>query len=139
MDGKEDLASLVTREVDASDRVWTIGELAREYDVTLRAMRFYEAKGLLEPSRDGMVRFYDARNHRRLRIILRAKRAGFSLVEIRDLLDLAGSRDPRDRRLGVLRERLQRQVGRLEDMRRETDAALSAVGEEIGALDRASA
>lgn len=135
MDGEKDMASLVRGALGDRERMWTIGELARECDVTLRAMRFYEAKGLLKPSRDGTARLYDAENRRRLQIILRAKKVGFSLIQIRDLLGLATSREPLERRLTGLREHLVRQTEQLEHQRREADEALFAIGDEIRALD----
>ena len=67
---------------------YTIGELAREFGVTARALRFYEDKGLLDPARDGQNRVYSARDRARLQLIVRGKRVGFSLVEIRQMLDL---------------------------------------------------
>jgi DNA-binding transcriptional MerR regulator len=137
-DGTEDLATLLRRGVDGGERLWTIGELARECDVTLRAMRFYEAKGLLRPSREGSTRLYDAENRRRLEIVLRAKRIGFSLAEIRDLLGLAFGREAIERRLEALRATLVRQTARLEEQRVEVETALSAIAAEIGALDRAT-
>ncbi|NLH81851.1 MAG: MerR family DNA-binding protein [Phyllobacteriaceae bacterium] len=103
--------------------------------MTLRAMRFYEAKGLLRPSREGTARFYDNENRRRLRIILRAKRVGFSLVEIRDLLGLASGGDAVEGRLGALRDHLVRQTAQLHERRVEIEAALVAIAEEIAALD----
>lgn len=136
MDGGEDMACLVLGELEKREQPWTIGELAREHDVTLRAMRFYEAKGLLKPARDGTARLYDAENGRRLRIILRAKKIGFSLIQIRELLGLAMSREPAERRLGMLREHLVRQTEQLEHLRREAEASLDAIAEEIDALDR---
>ncbi len=136
MDGSQDMASLLRKEIDDRERVWTIGELARECDVTLRAMRFYEAKGLLKPVREGTARLYDEEDRRRLQIILRAKKVGFSLVEIRDLLGLTNGRDPLDRRLATIRERLVRQTDQLEAQRVETEAALAAIDGEIAALDR---
>jgi DNA-binding transcriptional MerR regulator len=70
---------------------YTITELAREFDVTPRAIRFYEDQGLLSPSREGsggLRRVYSGRDRTRLRLTLRGKRLGFTLSEIRDLLDL---------------------------------------------------
>lgn len=136
MDGAQDMASLVRDELGERERMWTIGELARECDVTLRAMRFYEAKGLLKPRRDGVARLYDAENRRRLHIILRAKKVGFSLVQIRDLLGLTVSREPIAQRLDTLRGHLVRQTEQLEHLRREAEEALAAIGDEIRALDR---
>ncbi len=65
-----------------------IAELAREFDVTTRTVRFYEDKGLLAPLREGQRRVYASRDRVRLRLIMRGKRLGFSLDEIRQLIDL---------------------------------------------------
>ena len=65
-----------------------IAELAREFDVTTRTIRFYEDKGLLAPLRKGQRRVYAPRDRVRLRLIMRGKRLGFSLEEIRELIDL---------------------------------------------------
>jgi len=70
---------------------YTITELAREFDVTPRAIRFYEDQGLLSPSREGsggLRRVYSGRDRTRLKLTLRGKRLGFTLSEIRALLDL---------------------------------------------------
>ena len=64
----------------------TIGEVSTKYDVTLRALRFYESRGLLRPRRIGAVRLYDPRDTRRLELILKGKQLGFTLTEIRDML-----------------------------------------------------
>lgn len=65
-----------------------IAELAREFDVTTRTIRFYEDKGLLRPVRKGQRRVYAPRDRVRLRLIMRGKRLGFSLDEIREMIDL---------------------------------------------------
>ncbi|MEX2198981.1 MAG: MerR family DNA-binding transcriptional regulator [Burkholderiales bacterium] len=67
---------------------FSIGELAREFDVTPRAIRFYEAEGLLAPRRDGQRRIYTPRDRTRLKLTLRGKRLGLTLSEIRDLIDM---------------------------------------------------
>jgi DNA-binding transcriptional MerR regulator len=69
-------------------RTWTIAELAREYNVTPRAIRFYEDEGLLSPTRLGMARIYSTGDRWRLSWILRGKRLGFALAEIKELMDL---------------------------------------------------
>ena len=69
-------------------RTWTIAELAREYNVTPRAIRFYEDEGLLFPTRAGMSRIYSQGDRWRLSWILRGKRLGFALAEIKELMDL---------------------------------------------------
>ena len=76
---------------------YTIGDLAREFDLTTRAMRFYEGMGLLQPERSGpggRNRVYSARDRTRLKLTLRAKRLGLSLTEARELIDMYDS--PRD-------------------------------------------
>ncbi|ODS61371.1 MAG: MerR family transcriptional regulator [Acidovorax sp. SCN 68-22] len=76
---------------------YTITDLAREFDLTTRAMRFYEDMGLLQPERTGPAgrnRIYSARDRTRLKLTLRAKRLGLSLTEAREIIDLYDS--PRD-------------------------------------------
>lgn len=67
---------------------YSITDLAQEFDLTTRAIRFYEDQGLLYPQRDGQRRIYGPRDRVRLKLIMRGKRLGFSLVEIREILDL---------------------------------------------------
>ncbi|MDA8443894.1 MerR family transcriptional regulator [Paracidovorax valerianellae] len=76
---------------------YTISDLAKEFDLTTRAMRFYEDMGLLQPERTGpggRTRLYSARDRARLRLTLRAKRLGLSLTEAKEVIDLYDS--PRD-------------------------------------------
>ena len=103
---------------------FTISELAQEFDLTTRAMRFYEDMGLLVPERcgpGGRQRVYSSRDRARLKLTLRAKRLGLSLTEARDILDMYDS--PRDtaaqlqKFLGVLtvhRARLESQLGEMQ-------------------------
>ena len=120
-------------------QTFTIGELAREFDLTTRAIRFYEDMGLLAPRRAGLQRIYSARDRARLTLTLRAKRLGLKLTEAKEILDMYDS--PRDtaaqleRFLGVLgshREQLEAQMAELqanlEDIRvleKQARAALS--------------
>jgi DNA-binding transcriptional MerR regulator len=67
---------------------FSISELAREFDITPRAIRFYEDQGLLAPRRDGQRRIYSPRDRTRLKLTLRGKRLGLTLSEIRDLIDM---------------------------------------------------
>ncbi len=84
----------------ARPRTFTISELAEEFAVTPRSIRFYEDQGLIAPSRDGLNRVYSARDRARLVLICRGKRLGFSLAEIKDFLDLY---DVDDRQIGQMR------------------------------------
>jgi DNA-binding transcriptional MerR regulator len=72
----------------------TISELAREFDLTTRAIRFYEDCGLLKPQREGRNRVYTARDRTRLKLTLRGKRLGLTLAEVKELVDMYES--PRD-------------------------------------------
>lgn len=67
---------------------YTITQLSQEFDVTTRTIRFYEDQGLLTPTRKGQTRIYSARDRVRLKLVLRGKRLGFSLGEIREMLDM---------------------------------------------------
>ncbi|HSV45833.1 MAG TPA: MerR family DNA-binding transcriptional regulator [Ramlibacter sp.] len=81
----------------SSTTTYTISDLAREFDLTTRAMRFYEDMGLLQPARSGpggRNRVYTARDRTRLKLTLRAKRLGLSLTEAKDIIDMYDS--PRD-------------------------------------------
>ena len=71
-----------------SDRTWSIGELAAEFDTTLRTIRFYEDRGLLTPERHGTARIFHDRDRVRLQLILRGKRLGFTLDEIAHVIDM---------------------------------------------------
>jgi DNA-binding transcriptional MerR regulator len=76
-------------ELEEKERAeFSISELAREFDVTPRAIRFYEDQGLISPRRDGQRRIYTARDRTRLKLTLRGKRLGLSLSEIRELIDM---------------------------------------------------
>jgi len=70
------------------DSIYTITELAREFGLTTRAIRFYEDQGLLSPRREGQRRVYTPRDRTRLKLTLRGKRLGLSLSEIRELIDM---------------------------------------------------
>lgn len=121
-----------------SNTTYTIGELAKEFDLTTRAIRFYEDMGLLTPERQGRNRVYTARDRARLLLTLRAKRLGLSLTEARDVLNMYDS--PRDtvpqleaflRVLGTHRERLEAQMAELQanlaDVRAQETASRSAL------------
>jgi len=97
-------------ELKRLERTYTIRQLCIEFQVTARALRFYEDKGLLSPKRDGMNRVYGYRDRARLTLILRGKRVGLSLSEIREILELYspedGSAAQNARSLKKFRERI---------------------------------
>lgn len=87
-------APAVAQASPAPAATFTIGQLAREFDLTTRAIRFYEDCGLLSPQRSGRNRVYTARDRTRLKLTLRGKRLGLTLAEVKDLVDMYES--PRD-------------------------------------------
>ena len=108
-----------------SERTYTISQLAREFEVTPRALRFYEDKGLLTPRRDGMNRVYSHRDRGRLQLILRGKRVGLSLIEIKEILDLYKV-DQRAQAQAALKKYKARIVA-LEAQREDIDAAIETL------------
>lgn len=129
---------------------YTISDLAKEFELTTRAIRFYEDMGLLQPERTGTAgrnRIYSARDRTRLRLTLRAKRLGLSLTEAREIIDLYDS--PRDtgvqlrKFLDVLtlhRQQLEAQLSELQatlqevrEQERDANALLSSTGLEKNA------
>lgn len=111
------------------DRLFSITELAEEFGVTARAIRFYESKGLLEPQRAGAMRVYNYRDRARLLIILRGKRLGFSLALIQKYLDLYDA-DPGHRgQLAALLAGARQRIEELESQRRDIDLTLEELCE----------
>ncbi len=90
----------------SNDKTYTIGELANEFDVTSRALRLYEESELLTPKREGTKRIYAERDRVRLRLILRAKRLGWSLAEVKEIFDLYDSSHGEEAQLVLLLEKL---------------------------------
>jgi DNA-binding transcriptional MerR regulator len=116
----------------ATSETFTIRDLTREFDVTARTLRFYEEKGLLAPRREGQERLYSRRDRARLKYVLMGKSVGFSLEEIRDMLDLYDLGDGQATQLRVAQERFLEQIDRLKRQRGEIDRA-------IAELERANA
>ena len=116
-----------------AERTFTISQLAREFEVTPRALRFYEDKGLLAPHRDGMNRVYSHRDRARLQLILRGKRVGLSLIEIKEILDLYKV-DQRAQAQTTLKKYKQRIVA-LEAQREDVDAAIEILQDSIKKLE----
>lgn len=109
-----------------TDTLTTIGQMCAEFDVTPRTLRFYEAKELLSPVREGSKRLFTRRDRARLKLILRGKRFGFSLEEIRQLLALYDIGDCQRTQLAKTYEVAQ---DRLEAMRLQRDELTAAIGD----------
>ena len=112
---------------------YTIGDLAREFDVTLRTLRFYESKGLLKPRREGMARYYSDEDRERLALILQGKRLGFTLSEIRELIASHKGRSGATT-LHLSREQCLAQIKLLEKQKREIESALTELRRNYTAL-----
>lgn len=114
-----------------TEQTKTIREMCEEYDVTPRTLRFYESKELIFPIRDGQKRLFTKRDSGRLKLILRGKRFGFSLEEIRQLLDLY---DRGDQQLTQLQRTYEVALERLADMERqraELDVAIEDLKKQL--------
>ncbi len=125
------------------DRTWSISELAEEFRVTLRTIRHYEDVGLITPERRGTVRVFQTRDRIRLQLILRGKRLGFSLPEIRTIVNMYDEQPGEAGQLQYLLDQIEVRRRELTQMRRDIDdtmAELDVVAErcreDLAALDR---
>ncbi len=108
-------------------QTWTISDLAKEFDITPRTIRFYEDQGILSPAREGRNRIYVGRDRTRLKLALRGKRLGFQLSEIRELIDMyEGPRDTTPQ-LKHYVSVLQRQRETLLQQRQDIEETLSEI------------
>lgn len=109
---------------DAAKSSFTIGDLAREFGVTLRTLRFYEDKGLLTPRRAGPSRLYSRRDRARLKLVLLGKRVGFSLAEIKEVLDLYDLKEGQTTQLRVALGRFGQQIESLKRQKTDIETAI---------------
>lgn len=115
---------MTTMPKDESDRLYTIGELATELTITTRAIRFYEAKGLIAPARRGIARSYSRRDRARLRLILRGKNLGFTLDEIAQYLKLYDADPTQNAQTQLLLTRVETAIDDLQEKRADLDRTL---------------
>jgi DNA-binding transcriptional MerR regulator len=107
---------------------FTIRQLAHEFGVTLRAIRFYEDQGLLNPTRNGANRIYSKRDRVRLRLALRGRRLGLTIHEIRELFDLYDTAHDERAQLSKFLEILEKRRRELEQKREDIEVMLSEIG-----------
>ncbi|MCS0495471.1 MerR family DNA-binding transcriptional regulator [Ancylobacter sp. MQZ15Z-1] len=118
---------------------FTIGDLAREFGVTLRALRFYEDKGLLAPRREGLTRLYSVAERDRLAIILKGKKLGFTLAEIKAMVALREGGPVPTGGLALTREKCVEQLALLEQQKAEIEEAIDELHQMVTAFTARSA
>ncbi|WP_010217089.1 MerR family transcriptional regulator [Sphingomonas sp. PAMC 26621] len=114
---------------------FSISDLSAEFDVTARALRFYEDEGLIAPERRGTTRIYSQRDRARLAWILRGKRVGFSLGEIREMIDLYDIGDGRKIQRQTTIERCRDRISLLTAQKRDIDAAIHELDDFVTLLE----
>ena len=119
----------------ANERGFSISELARAFGITPRALRFYEDKDMLHPAREGMTRVYSHRDWVRVSIIVRLKRLGLKLADIRDILDLYGVDEGNRAQARMLLVKFRSQVKELESQREDIEVALQQLRSGIEHLE----
>ncbi len=112
-----------------STDLFSVTELADELGITPRAIRFYETKGLIMPGRAGTTRVYTHRDRARMQLILRGKRLGFTLADIKEYLDMYEVDPSQVKQVKLLRGKIERRVGELEQQREDLETTLHELEE----------
>jgi DNA-binding transcriptional MerR regulator len=118
-------------------RTFTIRQLTKEFGVTARALRFYEEEDLIAPARRGQTRLYNARDRARIVLILRGRRVGFSLAELRELLDLYEGPGGNAGQMVEARRKFQERISVLERQKVDIEQSLTELRDGIQSIDAA--
>ena len=121
---------------DGEDALFKIGEMAKIYGVTLRTLRFYEDKGLLHPRREGSSRLYTRRDRARLKLILLGRKIGFSLRDVKQMIDLYDPSGSNAKQLRLTLDKSEKQLGRLQKQRAALDEAIDELGSLMSVVRR---
>ena len=121
--------------VAADDQEYSrIGDMAKTYGVTLRTLRFYEDKGLLSPKREGSTRLYTQRDRTRLQLILLGRKVGFTLRDVKHMIDLYDPKGSNVRQFKVTLDKSEKQMGRLLKQREALEEASGDLGNLIDSV-----
>ena len=119
---------------EAGEDLVRIGEMAKKYSVTLRTLRFYEDKGLLNPKRDGSTRLYTRRDRARLKLILLGRKVGFSLRDVKQMMDLYDPTGSNTKQLRLALDKSEKQLARLQKQRALIDDAINELSNSMTAV-----
>ncbi len=125
---------LVPDDAAQKREVYRIGDLSREFGVTLRTLRFYEDRGLISPQREGSTRLYSERDRARLKIILLAKQVGFPLMDIQELMEIYDNGGKDGEPINAVLGKFTKQMDVLKQQKLEVEAAIATLSVTIDNL-----
>ncbi len=126
---------IIPKETVDRNQTWSISQMCRDFDVTPRTLRFYEQKDMLSPARKGWTRIFGYRDRARVKLILRGKRAGFALDEIKEMLDLYNLRDGNRQQLELASVKMKERLIRLKEQQVEVEEAIVDLKQTVKVID----
>lgn len=128
--------SEIGSEAEGEEAFVKIGDMAKMFGVTLRTLRFYEDKGLLSPKREGSNRLYTRRDRARLQLILLGRKVGFSLRDVKQMMDLYDPTGSNAKQLRTTLDKSEKQLGRLQKQRAAIDDAMDELSKLMASVRR---